>query len=419
MENRSTVVSTMVHPTCNMSKRKRSTDNKISMLSKFEETKLSTDNTASLFSSSWTKMDKPIILRPLDAYDADQMGGDIVGYNNLFADYAVASENPKEESKVEISAADECRRSYVNLTELTSDDYEPPSKKPSCCDLDGAKTRHERNGAFTFRQNGEYEMMLHVQRGLGDLNIASFGEVQSANSILAAVDEYCTEEQWMYHIGREKGEALKDFMSECIDMHKSSQRRNRRLVIVDVGTYCGYSAILLAKSVMELDPELDFHVYTTEISTQNIMVASSMILMAKLQPYITVLPFQPSVESLSNLLRTKKIMQIDFLFLDHAKDMYLEDLQQLERNGFIKKGSHVAADNVVFNRLDGYRNHVMKLANRFVTETRLAQVKLEYSDDIKDGIGASTLLYFACFVFFVVLLTDTIVYKMIVLFFQN
>ena len=79
-------------------------------------------------------------------------------------------------------------------------------------------------------------------------------------------------------------------------------------------------------------------------------------------------------------------MQIDFLFLDHAKDMYLDDLIELERNGFIKKGSHVAADNVIFNRLDGYRNHVQTLAKKFITETRLEEMTLEYSDDIKDGI---------------------------------
>jgi catechol O-methyltransferase len=80
---------------------------------------------------------------------------------------------------------------------------------------------------------------------------------------------------------------------------------------------------------------------------------------------------------------------VDFLFLDHAKDMYLEDLKELEHNRFIKRGSHVAADNVIFNRLDGYRKHVRDLANKFITETRLAEMTLEYSDDIKDGIGKS------------------------------
>ena len=189
----------------------------------------------------------------------------------------------------------------------------------------------------------------------------------------------------MYHIGQEKGQVLKDFLRQCIENH-GKQSNKVCLNIAELGTYCGYSAILLAKSVRELAPSLDFHIYSTEVNPQNVQIATTMILMAKLQKYITVVLFEPSVQTLSGSLR-KHVSSLDFLFLDHAKHMYLEDLMELEKHGLVRRGTHVAADNVVYNRLVEYRNHVRQLAKQSIVETRLAEMKLEYSEDIKDGIG--------------------------------
>lgn len=320
-----------------------------------------------VFSPTWVNMDKPVIVRV-------GVNDSTVSYGNLFATYSV-------EEKTEYSNDEEYSNSSVELT-----DFHSPSKPYSRDELSPPITRNERNGAFTFKENTEYDLMLHVQRALAKFDFASLTDVECANVILASIDEFCLAQQWMYHVGKEKGETLKSFLGHCIKAHTNSSRRNHPITIVELGAYCGYSAILLAKSVKELAPNLKFHVYSTEINAQNCQVANSMILMAKLAKYITVLPFQPSCESLSTLLKPH-VLQIDFLLLDHAKDMYLDDLLELEKNGFIKKNSHVAADNVVFNRLEGYRHHVGKLAKRFIAETRLVEMTLEYSDDIKDGIG--------------------------------
>ena len=79
--------------------------------------------------------------------------------------------------------------------------------------------------------------------------------------------------------------------------------------------------------------------------------------------------------------------QIDFLLLDHAKHLYLKDLQDLENHRLIRAGSHVSADNVVFNRLDAYRDHMHGLGLEGVVESRLEEMNLEYSNNLKDGMG--------------------------------
>jgi catechol O-methyltransferase len=328
-----------------------------------------------VFSDSWMTMEKPV----REDFYAGAMS---VSYGNLFESYAVEDvTQPQIPQMDSISEAESGSTRTASIDTMVSS----PSFSTDPKSLGKNKRRHAQNGIFTFKENGEYELMMQVQRGLPK-DFGKISPVESANLILSAVDTYCLEEQWMYHIGREKGATLKEFLADCIAQHQA-KNTNRPLIIVEIGTYCGYSAILLAKSVQEIAPNLEFQVYTTEVNTQNIMVASSMILMSKFQKSITVMPFQPSLESLSDLLKTKGLSQIDFLFLDHAKDMYLEDLQELEHNSFVKEGTYAAADNVVFSRLDGYRNHVFQLQNRGITTTRLAKVSLEYSDGIKDGIG--------------------------------
>jgi len=78
--------------------------------------------------------------------------------------------------------------------------------------------------------------------------------------------------------------------------------------------------------------------------------------------------------------RFGQVQTIDFLFVDHAKELYLSDVQQLERNGFLKAGTAVAADNVVFFQLHDYRQHMRSLHDRGIVTTHLKSenIWLEY-----------------------------------------
>ena len=89
---------------------------------------------------------------------------------------------------------------------------------------------------------------------------------------------------------------------------------------------------------------------------------------------------------LSSTLREHGVTNIDFLLLDHDKSRYLSDLQDLEQSHLLRAGSYVSADNVVFNRLDAYRDHMHALALEGVVESRLEEMNLEYSNNLKDGL---------------------------------
>ncbi len=377
-------------------------------------------------------------------------------------------------------------------------------------------TRDPRHGTFTFHVHAEYDMLLRVQRGLdghrargggggggggssdADRDDAVEDSIRLSRRILRSIDDYCMQEQWMYHIGREKGEALSRFLRSCLEdrCRKGGGGGGgcgeetgvvRRFVCVELGTYCGYSALVLAVTLRRFlleqqqqrggaastSPPFEFQVYTTEVSTKLLNLARSIFRLAGMEGCITPILVQQqdcldarendenkvsgdgidaavvdwngqdepgrqdervsitssdvvvdcdgqdeqghqgqqdslassrssssSAQSLSRVLREQySIEKIDFLLLDHAKHLYLHDLQNLERSRLIGKGSYVCADNVVFNRLDSYREHMRRLeqlkivddendgGGGGVVKTRLEEMNLEYSNNLKDGMG--------------------------------
>jgi len=272
-------------------------------------------------------------------------------------------------------------------------------------------TRDPRNGAFTFQVHAEYDLLLQIQKDLdakrpskssrSSLNSLALSDIDSTKIILKSVDGYCYGKQWMYHIGSEKGKAISRFLRSGVERWlRRDDRKNKKFICLDCGTYCGYSSLVLASTLREIANELqnsimedqteetfEFHVYTTEVSSKLINVAQSVFRMAKMEQYITpILMKSDGKESLSATMKQNGVMGIDFLLFDHAKNLYLSDLNDLEAGGLLKAGSYVSADNVVFNKLDAYRYHMEQLQAKGVVETRLDEMNLEYSKNLKDGI---------------------------------
>lgn len=210
-----------------------------------------------------------------------------------------------------------------------------------------------------------------------------------------------------------KGKTLKEFMSECVAAHDQPEHDpHARLIIVELGTYCGYSSIVMAKALREDMIEnvapLDFHIFTVEANVECVAVATRLIELAGMDECITVIlneDLSPNSNDLINGLR-RKIRErfhnptnfaIDFLFLDHDKEQYLIDLQSLEGSGLIKKGTYVAADNVIFAHIDDYMEYLDGLAQLGIVQNRMVELELEYSEpdlrddrsqeDVRDGIG--------------------------------
>ena len=106
--------------------------------------------------------------------------------------------------------------------------------------------------------------------------------------------------------------------------------------ILEIGTSIGFSTIWLATAATEYGGK----VKTIEIHAERAKIAQEHFTQAKLSN-ITLLQGDAAA-----LLKDMKA-PFDFVFLDGGKEHYLEQLQILEKNGCIKKGTLVVADNAV------------------------------------------------------------------------
>jgi catechol O-methyltransferase len=174
-------------------------------------------------------------------------------------------------------------------------------------------------------------------------------------------------------------------------------------VLVEVGTYCGYSCTRIAQTIQALTD--NFHILTFDVDAKNHAVAKELLTMAGYGDRVSFLLLSESTEEGPTLAQTVRHemdtrfpgQSVAFVFLDHVKELYLADLRSLESAGLIKAGCHVAADNVVIFQVEEYRQYMQQLATVGVVETALKLGHLEYIDPKKeahlaDGIECSIYL---------------------------
>ena len=304
-----------------------------------------------------------------------------------------------------------------NKTEPISSSAESTNKDEQTTDDNAQKTsssRDQENGVLTFHTGTEQSLWLYLQRELEtqqhEEQLAANKASSKGRKILQLMDQFCYRRHWMMAVGPEKGKILSDFLKEFCEAFQSNLSNSNNSdtcipIIVELGTYCGYSAILIALTILETIPNANFHIYSVDVDTQFQAVACKIIKAAGLANYVTfiLLPINAEDQALTQALRQQQqsISQIDFLFIDHDKNLYCSDLQELEESGFIHKGTHVAADNVVFFDTP-YRSYIRQLKERGIVQSRLVRSHLEYflqeeldgaPEVLQDGIGKKWMAY--------------------------
>lgn len=184
-------------------------------------------------------------------------------------------------------------------------------------------------------------------------------------SVLRAMDRFARERRFLMNIGPDKG----PMVHELLD----SLPRPARLL--ELGSFCGYSAILFAD---RLGPE--GRVVSVERSPAAVEVTRANVAFAGLADRVEVIEGDSS-QVIPTLEGT-----FDLVFLDHWKDLYRRDLELIEERGLLRPGSIVVADNVgpAFGA-EAYLEYVRR-CGRYDSENRPATI--EYSD-LEDAVEIS------------------------------
>ncbi|OJD19157.1 hypothetical protein AJ78_00857 [Emergomyces pasteurianus Ep9510] len=154
----------------------------------------------------------------------------------------------------------------------------------------------------------------------------------SPSKIIDAIDQYGRQKNYLMNIGWAKGPIVTNTIAEV-----------KPGVMVELGGYVGYSAILFGDAVRRGGGK---RYYSLESNPEFGAVSRMLVDLAGLSDFVKIV-IGPSDVSLCNLHSSSSIDHIDMLFLDHYKPAYVTDLKLCEQLGMIVPGSVLVADNVI------------------------------------------------------------------------
>ena len=200
-----------------------------------------------------------------------------------------------------------------------------------------------------------------------------------ADDVIRVIDQFAHQDSLLINVGDEKGLFIDDIL-----------KRNQPATVLELGCYVGYSCIRMASKL-----PASSKIYTIEFRQENADIARRIIEHAGLSDRITVV-----VGTLGDGGKTIKHLErdcgfgkgkLDFVFIDHAKDEYLPDLNRILEQGWLHKGSVVVADNIKFPGAPEYHAH-MKQQEGKLWRSKEHESYLEYQKVITDMVLESEYL---------------------------
>ena len=204
---------------------------------------------------------------------------------------------------------------------------------------------------------------------------AAAGDVDDA---IRAIDEFCYGRSIMMNVGDEKGEIL-----------DAAIRRTDPRLLLELGTYCGYSAL----RTVHVMPE-GARLCSVEFSPANAHIARRILAHAGVGDEVTVVvgTLADGGDTIARLEEEHGFGEgsLDFVFIDHDKAAYLPDLERIVERRWLRPGAVVVADNIKFPGAPEYREHMR--AHRDVWRTTEHETHLEYQTLLKDLVLESEYL---------------------------
>jgi catechol O-methyltransferase len=196
---------------------------------------------------------------------------------------------------------------------------------------------------------------------------------------IRVIDDFCATRSVMINVGDEKGEIL-----------DQAVRRASPALLLELGTYCGYSGLRMAR-VMPPGARL----CSIEFSAANAEIARRIWAHAGIEDRLTVVlgtlgDGGVTIERLRSEFGFTD-GAVDFVFVDHDKSAYLPDLERILQAGWLHPGSVVVADNVKFPGAPEYRAY-LQAAEGKTWRTIEHDTHVEYQSLLKDLVLESEYL---------------------------
>ncbi|GAB0104110.1 O-methyltransferase [Nocardia sp. JMUB6875] len=210
-------------------------------------------------------------------------------------------------------------------------------------------------------------------------HVLANAEPGNPESVLAAIDRFARTRSNLVNVGDEKGLLL-----------DAAVRRANPKLLLELGTYVGYSAVRTAHTMPE-----GARLISVEFSAANAEVARAIIDHAGLADRVTVVvgTIGDGGETVKRLGEEYGITagSVDFVFVDHDKSAYLADLKTILEAGWLHPGTIVVADNMRIPGAPDYLKY-MREAEGKTWRTIEHDTHIEYQSLLKDRVLESEYL---------------------------
>lgn len=208
--------------------------------------------------------------------------------------------------------------------------------------------------------------------------VLSTARAGDARDVIRVIDEFGWGESFLMNVGDEKGAILDSALIKAAPKQ-----------ILELGTYCGYSALRMAAAAPQA------HITSIEFNAANKAIAERILAHAGVSDRVTVVHGTlgdggGTIVKL-NLEYGLTPGSIDFVFIDHDKKHYLSDLKIILDRGWLHKGSIVVADNIKFPGAPEYQAYMDAEEGR-TWRTQTHETHVEYQSVIKDRVLVSEYL---------------------------
>ncbi|XP_067851863.1 transmembrane O-methyltransferase homolog [Heptranchias perlo] len=192
-------------------------------------------------------------------------------------------------------------------------------------------------------------------------------------SVLSTLDEWCGRYECVTSTGPEKGKILDSMVQPVAPLRA-----------LELGTYCGYAAIRIARL---LPP--GSKLYTVERDPKTADLAEGMMLMAGLKHTQFQVISGPPAEAIPRFKPAYGVEAFDFVFLSQGRGEYLRELRLLVEAGLLVEGSVILADGVTEPGAAGFLRSVRSDPRYGSTFHRSSA---PYQEDVPDGMEELTFL---------------------------